>query len=59
MLYSTYAIFASGKGAVLGATIVLALTFIVYAAKRSPSARDLIVLDRRFTDAAGPGAAPR
>ena len=30
MLYSTYAIFASGKDAVLGATIVLALTFIIY-----------------------------
>jgi len=30
MLYSTYAIFASGKDAVLGGTIVLALTFIVY-----------------------------
>jgi putrescine:ornithine antiporter len=30
MLYSTYAIFASGKDAVLGGTIVLALTYIVY-----------------------------
>jgi putrescine:ornithine antiporter len=30
MLYSTYAIYASGKDAVLGATIVLALTYIVY-----------------------------
>ena len=30
LLYSTYAIFASGKDAVLGGTIVLALTFIVY-----------------------------
>jgi putrescine:ornithine antiporter len=30
MLYSTYAIYASGKDAVLGAMIVLALTFIVY-----------------------------
>ena len=30
MLYSTYAIFASGKDAVLGGTIVLALTFILY-----------------------------
>ena len=30
MLYSTYAIYASGKDAVLGGTIVLALTFIVY-----------------------------
>src|SRR3954469_23908809 len=30
MLYSTYAIFASGKDAVLGGMIVLALTFIVY-----------------------------
>jgi putrescine:ornithine antiporter len=29
-LYSTYAIFASGKDAVLGGTIVLALTYIVY-----------------------------
>jgi putrescine:ornithine antiporter len=30
MLYSTYAIYASGKDAVLGGTIVLALTFILY-----------------------------
>jgi putrescine:ornithine antiporter len=30
MLYSTYAIYASGKDAVLGATIVMALTFIIY-----------------------------
>ena len=30
MLYSTYAIFASGKDAVMGGTIVLALTFILY-----------------------------
>jgi putrescine:ornithine antiporter len=30
MLYSTYAIFASGKDAVLGAAIVLALTYIIY-----------------------------
>jgi putrescine:ornithine antiporter len=30
MLYSTYAIYASGKDAVLGGTIVLALTYIVY-----------------------------
>jgi putrescine:ornithine antiporter len=30
LLYSTYAIFASGKDAVLGGTLVLALTFIVY-----------------------------
>jgi len=30
MLYSTYAIYASGKDAVLGGTMVLALTFIVY-----------------------------
>jgi putrescine:ornithine antiporter len=30
MLYSTYAIYASGKDAVLGGTIVLALTFIIY-----------------------------
>ena len=30
VLYSTYAIYASGKDAVLGGTIVLALTFIVY-----------------------------
>jgi putrescine:ornithine antiporter len=30
MLYSTYAIYASGKDAVLGGTIVLALTYIVF-----------------------------
>jgi putrescine:ornithine antiporter len=30
MLYSTYAIYASGKDAVLGGTIVLALTYMVY-----------------------------
>ncbi len=30
MLYSTYAIYASGKEAVLGATIVMALTFLIY-----------------------------
>ncbi|HTT13689.1 MAG TPA: putrescine-ornithine antiporter [Burkholderiaceae bacterium] len=30
MLYSTYAIFASGKDAVLGGTIVLALTYVLY-----------------------------
>ena len=30
MLYSTYAIYASGKDAVLGGTIVLALTFIIF-----------------------------
>jgi putrescine:ornithine antiporter len=30
MLYSTYAIYASGKDAVLGGTIVLALTYIIY-----------------------------
>jgi len=30
MLYSTYAIYASGKDAVLGGTIVLALTYVVY-----------------------------
>jgi putrescine:ornithine antiporter len=30
MLYSTYAIFASGGEAVMGGTIVLALTFIIY-----------------------------
>ena len=30
MLYSTYAIYASGKDAVLGGTIVLALTFLIY-----------------------------
>ena len=30
MLYSTYAIFASGGGAVMGGTIVMALTFIIY-----------------------------
>ena len=30
MLYSTYAIYASGKDAVLGGMIVLALTYIVY-----------------------------
>lgn len=30
MVYSTYAIYASGKDAVLGGTIVLALTFIIY-----------------------------
>lgn len=30
MLYSTYAILASGKDAVLGGTIVLALTYILY-----------------------------
>ena len=29
-LYSTYAIYASGKDAVLGGTIVLALTYVVY-----------------------------
>jgi putrescine:ornithine antiporter len=29
-LYSTYAIFASGKDAVLGGTLVLAVTFIIY-----------------------------
>jgi putrescine:ornithine antiporter len=30
MLYSTYAIYASGKDAVLGGTIVLAVTYIIY-----------------------------
>src|SRR3954470_11598541 len=30
VLYSTYAIYASGKDAVLGGTLVLALTYIVY-----------------------------
>jgi putrescine:ornithine antiporter len=30
MLYSTYAIYASGKDAVLGGTIVLALTYVLY-----------------------------
>jgi putrescine:ornithine antiporter len=30
MLYSTYAIYASGKDAVLGGTIMLALTFIIW-----------------------------
>jgi putrescine:ornithine antiporter len=30
MLYSTYAIYASGKDAVLGGTIVLALTYVIY-----------------------------
>lgn len=30
MLYSTYAIFASGKDAVLGGTIVMALTFVIF-----------------------------
>jgi len=30
MLYSTYAIYASGTEAVLGATIVMALTFLIY-----------------------------
>ncbi|WP_267221876.1 putrescine-ornithine antiporter [Dyella silvae] len=30
MLYSTYAIYASGMEAVLGGTIVLALTFVIY-----------------------------
>ncbi|HEY6984550.1 MAG TPA: putrescine-ornithine antiporter, partial [Rhodanobacteraceae bacterium] len=30
MLYSTYAIYASGKDAVMGGTIVLALTYIIY-----------------------------
>jgi putrescine:ornithine antiporter len=41
MLYSTYAIYASGKDAVLGGTIVLALTYILYGflAPRFPSAR--------------------
>ena len=29
MLYSTYAIYASGKDAVLGGTIVMALGFII------------------------------
>ncbi|RDI96971.1 putrescine-ornithine antiporter [Dyella solisilvae] len=39
MLYSTYAIYASGKDAVLGATIVMALTFLIYGflAPRFPS----------------------
>ena len=30
MLYSTYAIYASGKDAVLGGTLVLALTYVIY-----------------------------
>ena len=30
VLYSTYAIYASGKDAVLGGTLVLALTYILY-----------------------------
>jgi putrescine:ornithine antiporter len=30
MLYSTYAIYASGKEAVLGGTIAMALTFVIY-----------------------------
>jgi putrescine:ornithine antiporter len=44
MLYSTYAIYASGKDAVLGGTIVLALTYIVYG-----------FLAPRFSGAAGQG----
>jgi putrescine:ornithine antiporter len=41
LLYSTYAIYASGMSAVLGATIVLAITYILYGflATRFPSAR--------------------
>ena len=41
MLYSTYAIYASGKDAVLGGTIVMALTYIIYgfiAPRFAPSA---------------------
>jgi putrescine:ornithine antiporter len=30
MVYSTYAIFASGKDAVLGGTIVMAIGFIIW-----------------------------
>jgi putrescine:ornithine antiporter len=30
MLYSTYAIYASGKDAVLGGTIVMALGFVIW-----------------------------
>jgi putrescine:ornithine antiporter len=30
MLYSTYAIYASGKDAVLGGTLMLAITFIIW-----------------------------
>ncbi|MGE5129202.1 MAG: putrescine-ornithine antiporter [Sphingomonadaceae bacterium] len=45
MLYSTYAIYASGKDAVLGGTIVLSLTFILYG-----------FLAPRFAGAAGAGA---
>ncbi|HEX9183259.1 MAG TPA: putrescine-ornithine antiporter [Burkholderiales bacterium] len=54
MLYSTYAIYASGKDAVLGGTIVLALTYVVYgflaprfagqgSAKRAPSGAAAVV----------------
>jgi putrescine:ornithine antiporter len=54
MLYSTYAIYASGKDAVLGGTIVLALTYVVYGflaprfsgqagAKRAPAAAAAVV----------------
>jgi len=41
MLYSTYAIYASGKDAVLGGMIVVAITFIIYGflALRFPLAR--------------------
>jgi putrescine:ornithine antiporter len=41
LLYSTYAIYASGMSAVLGATIVLAITYALYGflATRFPSAR--------------------
>jgi putrescine:ornithine antiporter len=46
-LYSTYAIYASGKDAVLGATIVLALTYIVYG-----------FLAPRFAPGAGRQSAP-
>jgi putrescine:ornithine antiporter len=46
MLYSTYAIYASGKDAVLGGTIVLALTYVIYG-----------FLAPRFAGAAAPARA--
>lgn len=49
MLYSTYAIYASGKDAVLGGTLVMALTFVIFG----------FLATRFLTPAGTPAAAAR
>jgi putrescine:ornithine antiporter len=48
MLYSTYAIYASGKDAVLGGMLVLAITFVIYGflAPRFTTARPAAAMAR-------------